>query len=224
MAYLDEGLDVFRTQWKKEHSGATVYWLADENHSQNPRVSQHAPDDGKSGGPGDTPGEGDAVDVMRGKTVTQAHLKELFYGLHESRDPRLLYAIFEDEIFSSVMRPWEIRNYSGDWHGHVHISVNDNFKANTAAWDWKEMPLKKWNYVEVQGVKIAELNFGDDDDAYDGYAQVARAQALMNWIHKGNDLDVDGVYGANTVQKVKAIWGGNGRTLTVDNIRKLKGT
>lgn len=224
MAYLDEGLDRFRTQWRKDHPGAIVYWIADDAHSQNPDVSQHAPDRGGSK-PGDDKGEVDAVDVMPGNGVTKADLRELFEGLHRERDPRVLYVIHEDEIFSSVVQPWKVRPYSGDYHGHVHISVNDNFDKNTAHWEWeKELSEKAHKLITVTGAKLPEsLVFGMEDTGYTGYNHVSRAQALLNYLDRKNPLDIDGVYGAYTTQKVKKVFGGNGRTLTLENLRKLHG-
>lgn len=224
MAYLDEGLANFREQWKAKYPKATVYWVADDAHSQNPDVSQHAPDRGGSK-PGDDKGEVDAVDVMPGNGVTDAALTELFEGLHREKDPRVLYVIYKRQIFSSVTRPWVIRSYSGNYHGHVHISVNDNFDKNTTKWDWeKELSEKAHKLVTVKDARLPEsLVFGMDDDGYSGMNHVSRAQALLNYLDRKDPLDIDGVYGAYTVKKVKTVFGGTGRVLTLANLRKLHG-
>ena len=220
--YTDEGLNTLINEWKKAYPKATVYRIADSAHSQDPDVSQHAPDDGGSA-PGDDKGEVDAADFMPGKGVTELALQSLFSNLHANRDRRVLYVIHKDKIFSSVVQPWKIRTYKGDYHSHVHVSINDDFDKNTSDWDWETMPQKKWPYEKQDDVSITPLKYGDDDDAFEGYEQVGRAQALLNWIKKGDDIDVDGVYGAYTAQKVKAVFGGTGKVLTVENIRKLKG-
>lgn len=222
MAYLDEGLAKFREQWKAEHPGATVYWVADDAHSQNPDVSQHAPDRGGSK-PGDDKGEVDAVDVMPGNGVTEAHLTELFEGLIREQDPRVLLVIHGNKIVSSVVEPWKVRPYSGHFHDHVHLSVNDNFDNNAKAWEW-ELSQKSRKFVTLANASLPEsLAFGEEDAAYDGYNHVSRAQALLNYLDRPNPLDIDGVYGANTVQKVKKVFGGTGRIITLPNLRKLHG-
>lgn len=222
MAYLDEGLAQFRAQWKKKFPNAVVYWVADDNHSQNPDVSQHAPDDGGSK-PGDDKGEVDAVDVMLGNGVTQTDLQLLFFGLRQQRDPRLLYAIYEDAIVSSVTMPWIVRDYGGKFHTHVHISVNDNFDKNITPWEW-ELNQKTRKLVTVDNAKLPEsLVFGEEDAAFTGYDHIVRAQALLNVLDRPKPLDLDGVFGANTVQKAKKVFGGTGRTLTLAHLRKLHG-
>jgi hypothetical protein len=224
MAYLDEGLATFREQWKAKHPKAVVYWIADSNHSQNPDVSQHAPDR-ESSKPGEDKGEVDAVDVMPGNGVTEADLTELFTGLHKSRDPRVLYVIYKRQIFSSVTRPWEIRPHTGDYHAHVHIGVNDNFDRNTAKWSWEPMAAQQWKTADLPtGSKLpTELTFGMEDAGFEGYDHIVRAQALLNLHHRADPLDLDGVYGANTAAKVRKVFGGNGRTITFGNLRKLHG-
>lgn len=223
MAYLDEGLNTFRTQWKAEHPNATVYWIADSNHSTNPRVTQHAPDDGKSGGPGDTIGEVDAVDVMPGNGVTAADLNTLFNTLYAERDSRIFYVIHGDKIFSSVTQPWVIREYTGDYHSHVHISVLDNYENNPTEWKLSDTPLK-WNYVALSDVHLPEqLSLGMDDAAYGGYNHVHRAQLLLNYQEKKNPLSVDGIYGPKTRNKVSSVFGTNGKTISLTQLRDLHG-
>lgn len=221
--YLDEGLAGFRRQWWDLHPGATVYTIGDTSHSSNPDVSQHAPDRGTSGRKGDSKGEVDAVDVMPGKGVTRAQLLDLFDGLRASRDPRILYVIFEDEIFSSVVQPWKVRPYSGKFHSHVHLSVNDDYANNPAPWRIGENKVYAPRF-EFTG-KLPSLGVGMEDAQFDGYNAITRAQLLANYVDNTTpDLDVDGVYGAKTAQKIKKIMkGGNGKTIGLSEWRKLLG-
>lgn len=200
--YLDEGLVTLRGEWRLEHPNSTVYTIGDSAHSKNPDVSQHAPDDGGPK-PGDSLGEVDAADFMPGKGVTRDDLRELFLGLHRSRDPRILYVIFEDEIFSSVVRPWEIRPYGGSFHGHVHVSVNDNYANNTSDWKWEKAVARTVNWQHVGG-KVPDLRLGDEDDALPGFNMIKyRVQPIANALDNTlPDLDLDGVYGPKTAQKV----------------------
>jgi hypothetical protein len=222
--YVDEGIATLEKEWKKEHPGAVVYKIADDNHSTNPDVTQHAPDRGGRL-PGDDKGEVDAADFMPGKgNVSRDDLYELFTGLHRSRDKRLLYVIFEDQIFSSVTSPWHIRKYNGAFHTHVHVSVNDLFDNNQSDWQWEKMVAREIEYVPVPGAKLPLLQAGDEDTAQDGWNHVARAQVLANWMeNKTPDLDVDGVYGANTAKKFAKLFGGNGLKLPLAHIKQLHG-
>ena len=199
--YLDEGLARFEREWKAAHPGAVVYSIGDSQHSTNPNVTQHAPDWGGSA-PGDDKGEVDAVDVMPGNGVTAADLDELFEALIRSRDPRILYVIHHDVIVSSVVSPWTKRHYSGEFHDHVHLSVNDKYDANSSDWKWEAMD---WTYTTLSG-KLPKMRKGDEDAAHSGWNHVGRAQALINWLeHTLPPLDADGVYGAKTAQKLAKV-------------------
>lgn len=222
--YIDEGLQRFKREWLAKHPGATVYSIGDQNHDTNPDVTQHAPDRGGSK-PGDDKGEVDALDVMPGKGVTEKDLDDLFDELHASRDKRIFYVIHRDKIFSSVSSPWKIRPYTGHYHDHVHISVNDDFDNDQSDWKWEKLVARTIQYVEIgDKPKLPLLQLGDDDGAQDGWNSVARAQVLANWLdNKTADVDVDGVYGKKTAAKFKAIFGGDGKKLLLPHIKKLHG-
>lgn len=199
--YLDEGLQRFKQQWQAEHPGAVVYSIGDDDHLSHD--SEHNPEFPGSA-PGADKGEVDAVDVMPGKGVTEADLDELAEDLRTNRDGRLLYVIRRQRIFSSTVRPWVWRPYSGKYHGHLHMSVNDKYDANRAEWKFGEDEVAKHKFVEVVGFKLPEFKVGTDDDAFEGYNYVARAQVLANYLDKSvPDVDVDGVYGALSARKVQ---------------------
>lgn len=224
---LDEGLERLDDEWKAIHPGAVVYHIGDANHSKNPRASQHAPDDGKSGGPGDTVGEVDASDFMPGKGVTETDLDELAEGIRESRDPRILIGIRRQRMFSSYAvaghPAFTWRPYSGDYHGHFHLSVNDAFKNNPSDWKWEPM-ANEVPVVKVDGVWVPQLAIGHDDAVDEGINHVARAQLMLNYIDsKTADIQVDGVYGAKTRDKVRSAFGGDGKTINTDQWRRLHG-
>jgi hypothetical protein len=191
MAYLDEGLATLSAQWKAEHPGAVVYWIADGNHSS---TSEHSPEKAGSA-PGADAGEVDAIDLMPGKGgVTMADLRELRDNLVRERDPRFLYAIIDDRIVSSVVSPWTLRKYNGKRHGHLHVSVNDKFDANRTPWEIGDEPVRQYTNRPIEGV-LPELRVGDEDQP--GKTEyVKRAQRLLK-------VDDDGVYGPATAAALK---------------------
>lgn len=224
--YVDEGLGTLIKEWKKKHPGSTVYTIANAEHSQNPRVSQHAPDDGKSGGPGDDIGEVDAADFMPGNGVSESDLLELWNGLHAGKDKRLFYVIHHDQIYSAVTQPWVIRHYDGKYHDHVHVSVNDLFDDNESDWNWEKMVARTVKLVEVNGKLPADLMKGDDDSVLPGYHAIGRCQALANWLDNTSpDVDTDGVYGPATAAKFGKAFKMSGplNKLTHDQIKGLHG-
>jgi hypothetical protein len=223
---LDEGLQQLAAQIRRERPGAVIWWIGDSNHSDDPRVSQHAPDDGRSGGPGDTPGEYDAIDVPKLGGVTDADLDRWFTQLHKGRDPRILYAIRRQKIFSSVTSPWALRTYTGKFHDHLHVSVNDRFKANRDTWKLVGEPVRTPDRITVTaGLPVLLPGDEDPSPAADGrYQHVKRVQVMLNWLDATvPDLDVDGVYGAKTRQKLAKVTGGTGRQVAEDEWRKLFG-
>lgn len=223
--YVDEGLQRLDQEWKAAHPGAVVYHIGDINHSTDPDTSQHAPDDGGSKA-GDDKGEVDASDFMPGKGgVTPDDLDDLAEQLRRSKDRRILYVIRRDRIFSSVVQPWVWRHYSGKYHDHTHVSVNDNFDNDKSDWHWEKLVARKEiPEVKVDGLTIPQLQYGDDDAMDEGYNHIKRAQLLANWLdNKTKDVDIDGVYGANTAAKFKVIFGGDGKKLSTAQWRKLHG-
>lgn len=225
--YVDEGIKKLTDEWKKAHPGAVVYHIGDASHSTDPDDSQHAPDWGGKE-PGDDKGEVDAGDFMPGKGgVTEADLDDLAEQLRLSKDKRILIVIRRQRIFSSYavggVPAFTWRKYNGKYHGHTHVSVNDQFDNNQSDWKWEKMS-REIPTVRVDGINVPQLQFGDDDDADSGYNHVGRAQALANLLDsKVADLDVDGVYGAKSVAKFKAIFGGDGKKLSTANWRQLHG-
>jgi hypothetical protein len=105
--------------------------------------------------------------------------------------------------------------------------LNDNFDANKSEWEALSVATEKaWNYKKVENAELPEkLFYGMEDQGYSGWNHVMRAQALINLQNNKGlpHLDADGVYGAKTVKMVKAIYGGDGRTITFENLKKLHG-
>lgn len=220
---VDEGLQKLIDEWKAAHPGAVVYTIGDTNHSTDPDKSQHAPDDGSSSNPGDTKGEVDAGDFMPGKAVTDEDLDDLAENLRLSKDKRILYVIRRNRIFSSVVQPWVWRTYTGAYHSHTHVSVNDNYENDQSNWKWENDVARTIVYKDIPGAKLPELAYGDEDAAQDGWNHVGRAQGLLNFQEKKEPLDIDGVYGAKTKAKVARVFGTNGKTLSIDLMKKLYG-
>ncbi len=219
--YLDEGLVVLRAEWRREHPAATVYTIADGAHSQDPDISQHAPDRGGSK-PGDDRGEVDAADFMPGNGVDAGDLDDLFNGLVRSRDPRILLLIWGQTIVSSVVDPWKRRTYTGKRHGHVHVSVNDLYSANRADWKWEPPMARTVNQRPISG-KLPDLLLGDEDSTLPGWDHLKyRVQPLLNALDGDlPDLDLDGVYGRKTAAKLARVMRDAGDTGTTSNGTKI---
>lgn len=201
--YVDEGLARFVGQWKAEHPGTVVYTIGDASHQSH--TSEHNPEYAGSA-PGADANEVDAADLMPGKGgVTMNTLRELRDDLIETRDPRLLYLIIDDEIVSSVTEPWKIRPYRGKKHSHLHVSVNDRFDANTASWDIDgkgEIVPRIYTMREVPG-RLPELRVGDED--VPGKVQhIKRVQSVLVHVF-GHDIEIDSAYGPGTARALAAV-------------------
>lgn len=220
--YIDEGLQRFKQEWVAAHPGAVVYSIGDANHDTDPNVTQHAPDRGGSL-PGDDKGEVDALDVMPGKTVSAKDLDDLFEELHDNEDPRIFYVIHRNRIFSSVTQPWVIRPYSGAYHDHVHISVNDKFDDNESDWKWEKAVARTVKQTSITGT-LPELQYGDEDANYAGSNQIVRVQVLLNNFERSlPSLDEDGVYGANTKRKLAKFHDDSGDKISIPQLKNLLG-
>lgn len=226
MAYLDEGLQTLRSQWREEHPGAVVYWIGDDSHQAG--TSDHNPEkDGPK--PGQSAGEVDAADLMPSGGPTMADLDELARDLVNSRDPRIAYVIIRNQIISSTIQPWVPRPYYGKYHSHLHISVNDNYEANRALWKIGDEPMPTYKRVDVKG-KLPEIPIGADDGS--GTAYIKRAQSVLVGVF-GHSLDLDGVYGPRTGATLAAVMKGktgglapstpNGRLIGLPEWRVLFG-
>lgn len=79
------------------------------------RASDHNPDD---------TGMVCAADITHDPTHGM-NADQLAEHLRLSKDPRIKYIIYNRRIFSSAVRPWEWRHYSGSspHDHHVHVSV-----------------------------------------------------------------------------------------------------
>lgn len=133
MARVDRGLAQLILEWKAEHPGALVGTQGDDHHTP---PSDHLPD------AADTI---DAADFMKGKGgVTDVELDDLRDRLYASRDNRIAYIIRRDKICSSTVQPWVWRDYDGEYHGHVHLSVNEAHADDPREWDLFDMTPKQF--------------------------------------------------------------------------------
>jgi hypothetical protein len=192
--HVDEGLQTLADQWRKKYPGAVVYFIGDLRHQHSD--SDHNPEDAGSA-PGADAGEVDAGDFMPAGGVTMDDLAELRRQLLEARDPRLLYVIFKDMIVSSVVQPWKVRKYTGKYHHHLHVSVNDRYDRNVTPWDITDDKGKPMQYVNLDGRKPL-LTIGSEDQEVSHIKRLQGAVSAMT----GIDLDTDGVYGARTAAAV----------------------
>lgn len=198
--HVDEGLAVLIAQWKKKHPGAVVGTIGDAAHQA--EDSEHNPER-QGSAPGADAGEVDAGDFMPGHGVTEADLVELRRDLLDDRDPRLLYVIWHRTIVSSVVSPWVERAYSGAYHSHLHVSVNDKFDANRAPWDLGKEP-RPMEYAKLTG-DVPLLQLGDED-VPGKVRHINRLQVILNHSFGVSPrLDEDGVYGPKSAAAVSKI-------------------
>lgn len=190
--YVDKGLAQFNAQMRKRYPGIVIGTIGDENHRP---PSQHIPE---------ADGSVDASDYMIGAKFPPREAARVFRTLRANRDRRILYAIYDRQIFSSVTQPWKLRPYGGDdpHTGHLHLSVNDLHETDGSPWRLESRTVKMINLVGSMPI----LKFGDDDDDL-GHAWVRRVQLLRG-------IPADGIYGPQTADAVRKLMGaGDGRTV-----------
>lgn len=112
LATLRDQIDAAYPNRKKSSDG----WIGDSSHAL--RTSDHNPN---------ANGVVQALDVTHDPSggIDTYKLAEI---LRYTRDPRIKYVISSGKIFSSLIRPWEWRPYTGsNAHAHhIHISVDDD--------------------------------------------------------------------------------------------------
>jgi hypothetical protein len=158
--YVDPGLARFITQWRGLHPFSTVWTIGDPAHQAT--ISDHNPE---------ADGSVDAADVMPGTGVDQQDLDDLAEVLRVNRDPRIKYVIRRQRIFFGPdgPQPFTWRPYTGDYHGHVHLSVGDAHEGKPAtAWDLtapegEEMPTLQEIQTAVWSAESAEYFDADGD-------------------------------------------------------------
>lgn len=128
--FVDVGLAMLIRMWRLLHPNAIVGTIGDEAHT----YGEHIPE---------ADGSVDAADFMKGNGVTDAMLSWLANTLATYRDKRLLYIIWQQRIFSNNngASAWAWRSYSGDYHDHVHVSVNDNYESDNSPWNLGESDM-----------------------------------------------------------------------------------
>ena len=210
--YVDPGLATLIRQWKALHPGAVVGTIGDPDHQSG--VSDHNPEEDNSV---------DAGDFMTGHGVTFDELKGLANTLVKFRDCRIAYLIIGQRIISSTVQPWVWRTYSGDYHGHLHVSRNDKKETDASEWRLTDTQKGYEMTLPLTGYSLPKLTLGDDDNERAGYNYVSRAQTLLNYVVQAK-LDVDGVYGPKMkAAVVKLAATGNGNTIGVAEWAQLYG-
>lgn len=210
--YLDNGLAVLRSQLEALHPGIVIGTIGDAAHSS--EESDHNPD---------PDGSVDAVDPMIGPHYSTEQAQEEVDAIVSSRDNRIKYLIWHKRIISSTVNPWVWREYTGtsDPHtSHWHLSVNDSHHSNLSKWKLS-MTLKNHTLLTLDDYSVAELRQGDSDSDFNGSYMVVRLQTLLTM--KGHKLTADGDYGPATAAAVKAMFGGDGKTVTLPQWASLSG-
>lgn len=158
MARNARSLDVLTAEVKARSPRTTVYDIGDPDHQG--RDSDHNPN---------RAGVVCAIDIMPGHGLD---LGELAEEIRARRHPAGKYVIYQDRI-ASAARGWTWRDYTGDYHTHVHVSVGigpDGTSTgpydNTEAWlgddmaltddDLNRIALKVWTWDLLNGPGVRE--------------------------------------------------------------------
>lgn len=166
--WLDEGLAVLKRQLVEAYPGVVIGSIGDASHASG--TSDHNPELGGSE-PGADYGEVDAIDPMLGPTFTKDDAQRTVDALVESRDPRIAYIIWNRQIISSTVSPWVWRAYTKDdpHTGHIHVSVNDKFNANTAEWEIGMLSQNDKAWIDaLLDAKLAAFNALGDNRSMKG--------------------------------------------------------
>lgn len=138
---VDKSLDVLLRQIDEaapNRSKASDGSVGDPDHQA--RDSDHNPQDSEDSSDGNDPDDQvDARDFTHDPR-NGADMHVVAEALRASRDPRILYVIFDGRIFSSyptsTRKAWEWGTYSGenDHSKHMHVSVNDLLNDTVTLW------------------------------------------------------------------------------------------
>lgn len=136
---LDSFVRGVKTMWP----GATVWTKGDKAHERSP--SDHNNDDTAGSKPeqvdADSRPEVRAADVPTLGGVTMADLDELRVKLttRPANQRRGRYVILRQDIWRK-RNGWKREDYSGDYHGHLHLSIDAADDDNGADWDLDDAP------------------------------------------------------------------------------------
>lgn len=192
--YKDRGLAVLDRQMRDKYPGITIYGIGDPAHQA--RHSDHNPE---------ADGSVDASDYMLGKSFTHAQAEWFFNWMIAVKDPRVSYIIWNRKIVYGG--DWRVQKYtlSNPHTDHVHLSVNDKHENDTR--EWKMAEQMRTLDIDLEGLRLPTLRYGDDDNLVGGYNQVWRVQKIVG-------VPADGVYGPQTRNAVKTFVGsGDGKVI-----------
>ncbi len=201
--YPDKGAAKLVAQMRVKYPGIVIGTIAGGGHINTWPATDHAPE---------PDGSVDGTDYMIGKSFTVKDADVFVDTLLRNKDRRIAYIIWDGGIYSSTLKPWARRAYSGkDKHtNHVHVSVNDKHENDASPWN-----LGGLMYAQTAPLKdftAPILKYKDKDADHDSYNSVYRLQALLNLILDAG-LTVDGDYGPKTRDAVKRIAKGTDGTV-----------
>lgn len=133
----------------RERPGATVWGKGDRAHQGSP--SDHNEDDTAGSKPeqtdADSKPEHRAIDIPTLGPITWSYLESLRRRLTErpANQRRLRYVILGQSIWRK-RNGWKREEYSGEYHGHLHVSGDVADDENGARWDLETVapqPIQK---------------------------------------------------------------------------------
>lgn len=121
------------------------------------------------------------------------------------------YIIYNGRIWSAKSG-WVTRKYTGrnkhDKHFHISCKPDNKSENSTGKVGLHVLLPTKARVIPMveRTVKFPELKKGDADPVWSGAPNhIKRIQAVLNYLTPGEDLKLDGDYGAKTAAKVKAM-------------------
>ena len=177
------------------------------------QIDRHAPDRDKSsdGAIGDaahrhrkSDHNPDRDGVVRALDITHdpangVDCRRLAEGLRQARDARVSYVIFDRQIYSTTVSPWEWRAYRGSnphtRHMHVSVVADRARYDDTRPWHVASEPVPADKQARPRNA--VRLRNGDEGPA------VRELQHIL-------DIPRDGVFGTQTEAAVRAFQAGRG--------------
>lgn len=158
---VDKGLDVLLAQINAAAPGrdkSSDGSIGDADHSA--RTSDHNPQSPPP--PGNPDDQVDARDFTHDPDAG-ADMAVVAESIRLSEDKRVRYVIWHQRIFYSTARngyaPWAWQPHTGDYHPHLHVSVNDVHHDVTTPWQIGiDMGLTAEEAAEIIGGKLTKRN------------------------------------------------------------------
>lgn len=184
---LAKSLGTLRVEIRSRWPGTIIWTIGDAAHRT--RSSDHNPN---------SQGVVCAIDV-----VGAVQAKAVWDLVLSSRDPRVKYAIFNREIISSTVSPWQVRRYTGSnpHLSHCHLSVGRGPSGRSTRPDLYDDESPWFAFAEEDEVASRR---GDSGKRVE-YVQRRLNDVRSTVSNRFGRLATDGDYGSATANAVAAV-------------------